>query len=115
MAAKQNHEILIIVVVGVFALMLLGMIGVHGHLSLNAGQGCGNTPGDVGKDDALFGCSAPGDDPIPVRQQTNPSLGALRLNHSLFRRPATCGHDRAIVVRDGWDIFANPPSELELN
>jgi hypothetical protein len=113
-AAK--HEVLVVVVIGVFALMALGMIGVHGRLSLNAGDTTsGNTPADVGKDTTLAGTCSPGPDPIPVRQQTNPSLGALRINHSLFRRPATCGHHRAIVVRDGWDAFANPPSEWSLD
>jgi hypothetical protein len=112
--AASKHETALIVVSGVFVLMILGIVTVHGHFSLNADSGSGNTSGDVGKDSAMPGCSAPGPDPIPVRQQTNPSLGALRINHSLYRRPATCGHDRAIVVRDGWDVFANPPSELEL-
>jgi hypothetical protein len=119
MAAKQSHETAIVIILGFVAAVFLGMVTVHGHLSLNADAGSGNTPGDVGKDTSLIPsgqllpCSTPGEKPLAVRQAANPGEAALRINHSLYRRPSTCGHHRAIVVRDGWDMFANPPSESE--
>jgi hypothetical protein len=110
--AADKHETALVILLGFGVLMVLGMVTVHGQLSLNSGGGLGNTPADVGKDTSLLpggGGDCPGPRHLPLRQQTNPGLGALRINHSLYRQPATCGAERAIVVGNGWDWFANPP------
>ena len=93
----NTHEKSVVVVLGVVALVIGGALTVHGSFSFDAGQG-----GDQNTEK------------IPVRTEMDPSHGALRINHSLYHRPYSCGGDRAIVVGHGWEYFANPPSELSL-